>query len=39
MASPLSNLFVNVSERVHKIKFINVHDNKISQECGIKYKA
>ena len=39
MASPLSNLFVNVAERVHKIKFINGHDNKISQECRIKYKA
>ena len=38
MASSLSNLVNNVSERVHEIKCKYGHDNNKSETCGIKYK-
>ena len=38
MASSLSNLASNLSERIHKIKCKYRHDNKECETCGIKYK-
>ena len=36
MASSLSKLFNNLSERIHKGKY--VHDDKKCETCGIKHK-
>ena len=36
MASSLSNLANNLSEGIHRIKY--VHDDKKCKPCGIKYK-
>ena len=36
MASSLSNLANNLSEGIHRIKY--VHDDKKCKTCGIKYK-
>ena len=38
MASSLSNLVNNLSERIHKIKCKFGHDDKKCETCGIKYK-
>ena len=38
MASSLTNLVNNLSERAHKIKYKYGHDDKICETCGIKYK-
>ena len=38
MASSLSNLFDNVSEGIHIIKFKCRHDDKKCETCGIKCK-
>ena len=38
MASSLSNLVNNLSERIHRIKCKSGHDNKKCETCGIKYK-
>ena len=38
MASSLSNLFDNVSEGIHIIKFKYRHDDKKCETCGIKCK-
>ena len=39
MASSLSNLVINFSERVHKIKCEYRHDDKKCETCGISYKV
>ena len=38
MASALSNLVNNLSERIHRIKCKFGHDDKKCETCGIKYK-
>ena len=38
MASSLSNLVNNLSERIHKVKSKYRHDDKKCEACGIKYK-
>ena len=38
MASSLSDLINNLSERIHKIKGKYDHNDKKSENCGIKYK-
>ena len=38
MASSLSNLLNNLSERIHRIKCKFVHDDEKCKTCGIKYK-
>ena len=37
MASSLSNLDNNLSEGIHKIKYKDVHNDKICKSCGITY--
>ena len=39
MASSLSNLVNNFSERIHKIKCEYGHDDKKCETCGISYKV
>ena len=39
MASSVSNLVNNLSERIHKIKCKYGHDYKKCEFCGIKYKC
>ena len=38
MASPLSNLANNISERIRRIKFEFGHIDKTRETCGIKCK-
>ena len=38
MASSLSNLVNNFSERIHRIKCKFGHDDEKCETCGIKYK-
>ena len=38
MAISFSNLFENLSEEVHKMKFKYAHDDKKCETCRIKYK-
>ena len=38
MASSLSNLVINLSERIHRVKCKYGHNNKKCETCGIKYK-
>ena len=38
MATPLSNFFNNLSERIHRIKCKYGYDDKKYDTCGIKYK-
>ena len=38
MASSLSNLVSNLSEKIHRIKCKFGHNDKKSETCGIKYK-
>ena len=38
MTSSLSNLFNNLSDGIHRIKFKFEHDNKKCETQGIKYK-
>ena len=38
MASSLSNLVNNLSERIHRIKCKFRHDDKKCDTCGIKHK-
>ena len=37
MASSILNLVDSLAERIHEIKCIYGHDNKICETCGIKY--
>ena len=37
MASPLSSLFINLSEGIHKVKQKFRHNDKKCETCGIKY--
>ena len=39
MASPLSNLVNNLSERIHKIKYKYEHDDKKCESWGITYEV
>ena len=38
MASSLSNLVNNLSEKIHRIKFKYKHDDRKCETCRIKYK-
>ena len=38
MASLLSNLIINFSERIHKIKCKFGHNDQKCETCGVKYK-
>ena len=38
MANSLSNLVINLAERVHKIKCKDGHDNKTCKTSWLKYK-
>ena len=38
MASSLSNLLINLSERIHKIKCKFGHNDQKCETCGVKYK-
>ena len=38
MASSLSNLLINFSERIHKIKCKFGHNDQKCETCGVKYK-
>ena len=38
MASSLSNIANNLSEGIHKIKYIYGHDDKKCETCGITYE-
>ena len=38
LASSSSNLIINLSEGLHRIKWISEHDYKKFETCGIKYK-